>query len=515
MWSWSSQLSDLALAQIEDEEALKAVLGIDAWNQMMMEKTIETANDASATTVNLADPVKWIEENFWVPELKGPVILQRYQRRMIREALRRDASGNFVYTTIVWGDIKKSIKSTIAAAVMTWRAWSVPYGQCVCVANDLRQANTRVLFYTKRAFQLNPHWKHIRPVQYKINLPNQSYIEAVAIDPTGEAGGNPDFVVFSELWGAHQEAQKKMWTEMTIPPTKFGLGIRWVETYAGYSGESPTLERLYETGMAGHRLFEGEYFKVTSGGKSELQVWANEPARLLMLWNQEPRCPWQTPEYYAQQAADLTETEFDRVHRNRWVSSEEKFVPDEWWHSCLGPVTLTDKSTKVVVAMDAAVSNDCFGIIAVKRSPTDPVNKVELVYARKWDPKLLGHKIDYDEPEAELKRLCALYNVVQVCYDEFQLHNMATRLRREMLAWFFQFNQGKPRTVADKQLYDLIRDRKFIHNGDPDLTKHIQNSNRRNEGEKMRIVKRADTMKIDLAVSASMAAEECLRLNLA
>ncbi len=37
------------------------------------------------------------------------------------------------------------------------------------------------------------------------------------------AGGNADAVCFSELWGAHQEAQQRMWTEQTLQ-----LQVHWL-----------------------------------------------------------------------------------------------------------------------------------------------------------------------------------------------------------------------------------------------------------------------------------------------
>ena len=70
--------------------------------------------------------------------------------------------------------------------------------------------------------------------------------------------------------------------------------------------------------------------------------------------------------------------------------------------------------------------------------------------------------------------------------------------------------------MADSQLRDLIRDRRFWHRGEPDLLEHMQNANAKidDQDSKIRIVKRADRLKIDLAVAASMGSHELLRLNL-
>ena len=127
---------------------------------------------------NPTDPADWIETHFYIPELHGPIVLADYQRRCLREALRKDASGNFVYSTIVWSDIKKSAKSTIAAAVANYVAWHTAWGNIYMVANDLQQADSRVGYYARRAVELNPDMARvvkIRPSGYYMEFPNRTF----------------------------------------------------------------------------------------------------------------------------------------------------------------------------------------------------------------------------------------------------------------------------------------------------------------------------------------------------
>lgn len=448
------------------------------------------------------DPVAWIQENFFVPELRGPLVLQPYQIAALREATRRDSSGKLVYSTVVWSDVKKSIKSTIAAAVGLWRGFNLEWGSIIMVANDLKQADSRVGFYMRRAIELNSKMKMMSAIRnYLITLPNRTSIESVSIDPSGEAGSNADMVIFSELWGAHQEAQKRMWTEMTLPPNKFGESQRWVETYAGYSGESPLLEQLYELGV-----MQGKQLDLGIPG---LEVFANEAARLFVMWNTSPRCPWQTPEYYAQESAALPANEFLRVHRNQWVTSLETFVPMEWWDACPSEIPALQEREQMVFAIDAGVSSDCFAIVGCSRRGT----QVILRYAKAWYPPK-GGKINFAEPEKEIRELAQKFDVVEWAYDEYQLHDLATRLMRDGVGWFRPFAQSKDRLVADKNLQDLIREKRITHDTDPVVYEHLSNANAKLEGEKLRLVKRSELLKIDLAVALSMASAESIRLNI-
>ena len=76
-------------------------------------------------------------------------------------------------------------------------------------------------------------------------------------------------------------------------------------------------------------------------------------------------------------------------------------------------------------------------------------------------------------------------------------------------------DQGGDRNKADKTLYDLIRDRGLAHCGPGEIRAHILNANVEVTGDsRMRIVKRVSRLKVDLVIALSMAASECLRLNL-
>jgi phage terminase large subunit-like protein len=78
----------------------------------------------------------------------------------------------------------------------------------------------------------------------------------------------------------------------------------------------------------------------------------------------------------------------------------------------------------------------------------------------------------------------------------------------------YEFKQGEQRLKADKLLYDMVRDKRMMHDGDGILREHVTNANAKTEGEKLRIIKRAEHLKIDLAVALSMATERATALNL-
>jgi phage terminase large subunit-like protein len=292
---------------------LEDLLSPEAKRELQLRRLRQIAHENRKN--ELADPVGWIEKNFYIPELTGPLELQPYQKAVLRESQRKDENGKFIYSIVVWSDIKKSAKSTIAAAMALYIAHLRQWGSVKVIANDLKQADSRVAYYLRRAIELNPRMVDtVKQVRYKTTIQgNSSTIEAIPIDPGGEAGGNDDLLIFSEMWAAKHKAIQTMWTEMTLSPTKFGYSQRWIETYAGHQGESPILEQLYRQGIKEGRKLDLSYTDKSGQHHdlSDLEVYANGP--LLCLWNTKPRCPWQTSDYYASEAAVLTPNEFNRI----------------------------------------------------------------------------------------------------------------------------------------------------------------------------------------------------------
>jgi phage terminase large subunit-like protein len=292
-----------------------------------------------------------------------------------------------------------------------------------------------------------------------------------------------------------------MWSEMTLSPNKWGNSQRWIDTYAGIKGESPILEQLYEAGVEqGRRVWD------------DLEVYANDAAKMLTVWVTKPMFDWQSEAYYAEQAATLTPSEFARMHRNQWAASFNAFIPIEWWDSCQRPLEPTRDKHSIVIGIDAAVSNDCFAVVAVSTAMRDGVKHAEVRYCKTWKPPP-GGQIQFAEPEAEIRRLMQQYNVVCITYDPMQMADMVQRMAG--LAWWYKFDQGKPRAIADKRLYDMIRDRHIEHAGEVDLREHLIHAIRRDEdGDKLRIDKREAAKKIDAVIALSMAVDRAMSLTM-
>lgn len=462
------------------------------------------------------DPVGWILEHFRIPREERDdmrLVLAPYQVKALRYALSRDERGLFKYSLVLWSDIKKSIKSTIAAAVLLWRAWHVDYGQFYVIANTRDQADSRVAYYLRRAIELNPNLKSQCNVNYSthtVTLPNRSYIKAIPVNAAGEAGANPTMVEVTELWGATSKEAQRMWTETTLPPALLGKSQKWIDTYAGFQGESIILEQQYDTGILHGTRIDPEYDF----------FYENRQARMFSIWNERPRLPWQTPEYYSAEEQTLLPNEFLRVHRNVWSSGSEVFVPKEWVTACQADVPFYE-SEPCVAALDGGLTDDSFAIVVMDKKG----NNTRVRYAKAWYPPVNG-QIDFvgtpdnPGPELEIERLNKRYTIIEWAYDKTHIADMMSRLNQRLGLHIYDFSQGELRLVADKMFRDSIRDRTFQHSGETDLVEHICNANAKitkmadasnasgQTRETLRIVKRNQKLKIDACVAASMASYE-------
>lgn len=259
------------------------------------------------------------------------------------------------------------------------------------------------------------------------------------------------------------------------------------------------------------------------------KLWADAIARIngfltifLPWWSRPDR----TPAWRARQDAEYPFTwqafqEYPATPKEAFQSTgNEHFLPDILlWDQCQEDLPPITPRLPIVLSADAGVNNDSFGLVGVSRHPARNAD-VAMQLAYEWTPSRLTGFIDFgapEGPEQTVRKLCARgsgYNIVQLCYDPFQLHDMATRLQREGVVMTRPFSQGSDRLEADKQLLDLTVQRRLAHRGQANLRAHIQNADKKPDANKLRLVKREASLKIDLAVAASMGTYRCLKLPL-
>lgn len=292
------------------------------------------------------DDLALFAEDQFVLESGDPVVLADHQREKFRVFFRRDAAGRFKYQTIIDSDTKKSGKTAEAAMVGAWIPYVEPgEPECYAVANDLEQAKSRSFRMIETALRKNSLFAH-RVTIRKSPRPSIEFpagrLEAVPCDYAGESGSNPVLTLWTELWAYTSENARRLWAELTPSPIPLN-SIRFIDTYAGFTGESTTLEALYNATVRSGRRLHATLPLYEDATGTIVAYWGyRERARLTVELSardgfpalplpESPRQPWQTPEYYEAQRAVLRSEDYDRLHCNGWQRSRAAFIKIEQW----------------------------------------------------------------------------------------------------------------------------------------------------------------------------------------
>jgi hypothetical protein len=117
--------------------------------------------------------------------------------------------------------------------------------------------------------EADPYADHIR-------MNNGTDITPISGDFKGAAGSRHSLVIYDEIWGFESEKARRLYEELTPPPSEFSAWALIV-TYAGFLGEADLLESIYQRGIAGRRIDD------------ELECYESD--ELFMFWSHTPRQP--------------------------------------------------------------------------------------------------------------------------------------------------------------------------------------------------------------------------------
>ncbi len=377
----------------------------------------------------------------------SPVVLAERQRKILDHVLTpRD--GHLPYVTVLWGEPKKSGKSAVAAWNGSWvlNTWG-PRAEVLCVGNDLEQSDSRLFAEIVRVQQDHPTLRRriLKATDKILLLDDGSKCYPVALDATGEAGANPSITLHDEAWGITSERARRLYDELTPPPTR-PMAIRWVSSYAGFPGESITLEGLWNRGLAGTPIPGLE------------DCYANGP--LFAYISHTPKMPWQVgtagERYYADQRTDLCPSAYLRLHQNEWVSGESIFITEALWDGCVHPglsPPLPSHTVTLFAGLDAGLKSDTAAITSVYWRD----GRLALGPLRIWRPSATEPLDIEGTLEEFVRELHARYHLAAVLADPWQMARSIQTLRAAGIP-IGEFPQTVPnQTRAGQALFDLLK----------------------------------------------------------
>jgi len=418
-----------------------------------------------------------------------PWQLNRHQRRVLVHMFKR------TYRLRVWGEMKKSGKTFLAAVLLIWWAFTHANTEIIVAANDFEQAQSRVFQTAMALIRRNPALAKLVKVQVsRLLFFNGTLVTAIAADYKGAAGSRHSLYIIDEPWGIMEERAVRLVEELTPPPTEPGAWGLMVTT-AGWTGESTLLERIYQRGRAGTRLDD------------DLECYAADD--LFMFWSHTPRMPWQTEQYYAEQQRSLRPATFARLHRNEWVTAESIFITPDLWDRNVDrdarpwlPAMAGEPRLPIWVGVDVALKHDYSAIVSVTRTAE---GEVLLVRHWLWKPSA-STPLNLEATVEQALWECAQGYAVQAIYvDPFQMHRSMTTLQQAGLP-VQEFPQTPQNlTRMGQTLLDLLRGRNLCLYPDDEWRAQALSTVAVESPRGFRLAKEKAGKKIDLIVALSLA----------
>ena len=191
------------------------------------------------------------------------------------------------------------------------------------------------------------------------------------------------------------------------------------------------------------------------------------------------------------------------------------WLPVGSWEDCEGDANITPDD-EIILGFDGSFSGDCTVIVAATVPQDDEPVKIQLV--KVWEKNLDEDDDDWRVDIAEVEQTILDYvqahpKVREVACDPFRWQRSMQALEEKGVP-IIEYPSTSPRRMvaACASVFDMVMDKKLVHDGNGTLTRHLQNAVVKNDNIGPRIVKesRNTPRKIDAAVAMVIAVDRAV-----
>jgi phage terminase large subunit-like protein len=408
----------------------------------------------------------------------SPLVLREWQKSLLEHLFAWDEDGLRHRVSLV-GMPRKNGKSALGSAIGLYSLiLGAKGGECYSVASEKEQA--RICFAdAKRTVEASPELSAITKLyRDAIELPSMNSVYRVlSAENLSKEGLNPTTVIFDEL---HAQPDRELFDVFSL-----AMGSR---------GKLASLIAITTAGVRSDRTGrDGIAFSLFQMGQKIARGELVDPTFFMAWWEAPEGADHRDPETW--RAAnpgfgDLNaesdfhsaikrtpEAEFRIKRCNQWVSSVETWLPAGSWDECAGEVNLTSDD-QIVLGFDGSYNGDASVIVGAVVPKNDEPVKVFMVKA--WE-KDLEHdgpewRVDIGEVEQTVLDFCQKHNVKEIACDPFRWQRSMEVLEGYGLP-VVAFPQSPQRMIkACAGFFDLVAEKRLVHDGDPLLARHISNT---------------------------------------
>jgi phage terminase large subunit-like protein len=446
-----------------------------------------------------------------------PFQLAAWQKRFLREFYRRDTKGRRVYRTGILGVSRGSGKTPLAAALGLYELVSrrdAP--EVYCAAASKEQAGI-ALGFARSFVEQGPlnDWLQLKSGLY---CPaNSGWMQVVSADGRLAHGRAPSVAIVDELWALETEREEQTYQAFASALHKrddaYLLGI----TTAGYDKQS-LLGRIYEQALnwPDVQVLHDGYLIVARDLENGLLLWWHgAPAGAAIddpkVWRKANPASWIRTDDLKRQLADpgLDEGEFRRLNLNQWTASNRAWLPEGCWDALLCDEQIPDRA-EVYVGVDVGIYHDSTAVCWAHVTSEGRI----LLRCHVWSPREGASAHEYCDngvvslaavEDFIIRRLKKKFRIRELAYDPHFFQRSAEILERDKITMIEFLQASGPMADAYQGFYQLAREGRLAHNGDPVLAAHINATSAYKTARGWKLSKLNSKASIDATVACVLA----------
>lgn len=407
------------------------------------------------------------------------LVMRPWQRQLLRRVFARRADGYLKHRTALIGTPRKNGKSELGAGIGIGNMLLGPMGgEVYSCAADKAQAS--IIFNTaKRMVEMDPHLSSvIKTYSHVLEVPSTGTIyRALSSEAFTKEGLNPTLVLFDEL---HAQPTRELWNVMQLAMGSRVEPLMLAITTAGVrtdrTGQDSICYATYQhgVGVARMEISDPTFFMAWWEPLAGVKAPHTEPR----TWREaNPGFDDLVAEADFRSVVGRTEENEFRIKRtNQWVASGRIWLPTGAWEAIAEPARYPggpEAGATICLGFDGSMSGDSTALIGVTVEPRPHIFTVGIWEKDPYDP-------DWRVPRAEVKNAireaCARWNVVEAPWDDYLWQDAAEELTQEGFPVEPYPQTPERMGKATQRFYEAVVDQDVSHDGDPVLTRHVNNA---------------------------------------